>query len=193
MRDQRILVMESRLTAAAKKSGDPTRHRCFISYHLNDSDEVASFVDRFGAEIIGTCLGVTEDDDFVDSDDEDYIRRRIREEHLSTTTVTIVLLGRCTWARKFVDWEISSSLRNDPVNKRSGLLAIPLPSMSNSARLPSRFADNWSKDEASYALYRAYPQYAGQLGLMVEHAFQRRDSDLKVVNSRPLMTSNLVC
>jgi hypothetical protein len=37
--------------------------------------------------------------------------RRIRQLYLLDSTVTIVLIGKCTWARKFVDWETQASLR----------------------------------------------------------------------------------
>ena len=40
--------------------------------------------------------------------------RTTGENYLSNTTVTIVLIGECTKARKYVDWEIASTLRNDP-------------------------------------------------------------------------------
>ena len=55
--------------------------------------------------------------------------RKIREKYLTNSTVTIVFIGECTKARKYVDWEIASSLRNDPNNGRSGLLGINLKSL----------------------------------------------------------------
>ena len=111
-------------TASARKAADSTRHKCFISYHVDDMDEVESFLDTLGSEFIPRSVGVTQEDDFVDRVNDDYIKRTIREKYLTDSTVTIVLLGRCTWSRKFVDWEISSSLRNDSTNRRSGLLAL---------------------------------------------------------------------
>ena len=59
----------------------------------------------------------------------DYVLRRIREKYLSNTTVTIGLVGECTKARKYVDWEIVSTLRNDPVNGRSGRSGINIGSV----------------------------------------------------------------
>jgi hypothetical protein len=55
------------------------------------------------------------------------IRRKIREEYLKDSTVTVVLIGCQTWQRKHVDWEIGSSIRNTSNNPRSGLLGIFLP------------------------------------------------------------------
>ena len=91
--------------AAARKI-DSTRHKCFVSYHVADIDEVETFINTFGSEFIARSVGVTVEDDFVDSDDEEYVKRRIREKYLTDSSVTILLLGECTWARRFVDWAI---------------------------------------------------------------------------------------
>lgn len=154
-----MLTAQRVAEAAAARKVDATRHKCFVSYHVDDLDEVTAFLDDFGSEFIARSVGVTEDDDFVESEDPDYIKRRIREKYLTDSTVTIVLLGECTWSRRFVDWEISSSLRNDSANRRSGLLAIPLPSMNNSSHLPDRVKDNWVKDapDESYASVPVIP------------------------------------
>lgn len=182
--------------AASLRKSDSTRHKCFVSYHVADVDEVTQFLNDFGTEFIPRSVGVTEDDDFVDSTDTEYIKRRIREKYLTDSTVTIVLLGKCTWGRKFVDWEISSSLRNDAVNKRSGLLVMPLPSMNNSATLSDRIKDNWVKDhpEDSYASYVAYPTTASSLRTRIEDAFVARTTKAdKADNSRALRLANASC
>ena len=57
--------------------------------------------------------------------------RRIREERISEATVTVVLIGPCTWQRKFVDWEIGATLRDTDLNPRCGLLGILLPNHPN--------------------------------------------------------------
>lgn len=194
-RDQMFRVQRLAELASARKV-DATRHKCFISYHVADLVEVETFVDKFGAEFIPRSVGVTVEDDFVDSGDEEYIKRRIREKYLTDSTVTIVLLGMCTWSRKFVDWEISSSLRDDSKNRRNGLLVYPLPSMANSAKLPKRVADNWtSGDQArSYARYLTYPSSASIIRSNIESAFQdRTEKGQFVVNSRALQASNSKC
>lgn len=182
-------------TAAARKV-DATRHKCFVSYHVDDLDEVTTFLDSYGSEFIARSVGVTDEDDFVDSTDTEYIKRRIRELYLTDSTVTIVLLGRCTWSRKFVDWEISSSLRDDSVNRRSGLLAIPLPSMNNSSTLPARIKDNWVENDlaSSYAVYASYPTTTSVIRARVEEAFTARTAKAdKVNNARELRQDNAAC
>ncbi len=89
----------------------------------------------------------------------------IREEYLTDSSVTIVLLGRCTWSRRFVDWEVYSTLRNDKLNRRSGLMAINLPSIANSysGRLLPRVADNVNgkNSDEGYARWWVYPSGNG--------------------------------
>lgn len=182
--------------AASARKSDSTRHKCFVSYHVDDVAEVETFLTDFGTEFIPRSVGVTEADDFVDSDDTDYIKRKIREKYLTDSTVTIVLLGSCTWGRKFVDWEVSSSLRNDTSNKRSGLLVYPLPSMNNTATLSDRIKDNHVQGELakSYARYMSYPTTTTMIRNQIELAFGDRDTKGHLVNnSRALRQRNASC
>jgi hypothetical protein len=71
-------------------------------------------------------------EDIIDSDDTDYVMQRIREVYLKGTTVTLVMFGRCTWARRYVDWEIQAALRQDREIIPNGLLGIKLPSYPKS-------------------------------------------------------------
>ena len=84
------------------------KHRCFVSYHKVNSTAVKNFVEEFSDVFTAKTVGVTDEDDFINSEDTEYVMRRIREQYLSNTTVTIVLIGECTKARKYVDWEIAS-------------------------------------------------------------------------------------
>ena len=176
-----------------------TRHKCFISYHHDDQSEVDAFLKTFADErhvFIPRALGVMAND-IIDSDDKDYVMRRIRELYLTDSTVTIVLVGKCTWARRYVDWEIASTLRNDTNNKRSGLLAINLPSMGTEGKLPARLSDNRvSKDgvETGYARYYTYPTRKDTLANWIEDAFDARTSRASLVdNTRELRKNNGSC
>jgi len=138
---------------------------------------------------ISRAVGI--DQNIVDSTDPDYIMRRIRERYLTDSTVTIVMIGRCTWARKYVDWEIASTLRNDLNNKRSGLVAIQLPNVPDSAKVPDRFNDNLT---AGYAKYYRYPTTAGGLESIINEAFEARTSKGNlVINNRQLFGRNSTC
>lgn len=71
--DRRVQVVAE--AASLRKAADKTRHKCFVSNHVADVDEVTMFLQDFGAEFIPRSVGVTKDDDFVDSDDTEYIKR----------------------------------------------------------------------------------------------------------------------
>lgn len=171
-------------------------HKCFISYHQEDRFAVARFIrefNQFRPSFIARAVGISQD--IIDSTDSDYIIRRLREKYLTDSTVTVVMIGRCTWARRYVDWEIASSLRNDPRNKRSGLVAISLPYMNDAtgASLPPRVRDNWN-GENGYARWWKYPQSARDLEYMIELANSARDTLGHLVdNSRGLFKYNKQC
>jgi hypothetical protein len=185
-------------TRAAQLRGAPTpiRHKSFISYHGADIDAVTDFVDDFNDVFIPRVVGVSDSDHFrdpVNSTDEEYIKVQIAKKYLSDTTVTILYVGGCTWARKYVDWELSSSLRNDPVNRRNGLLAIT-PSDRTHNTLPARFMDNWSNDDRLYARYYYYPTSESSLRTYIEDAFQGRTQRANLLNnSRALRKINSAC
>lgn len=172
------------------------RRKCFISYHHADQAEVEKFLRTFDDvrdTFIKRALGVNYD--LIDSDDSGYIMRRIREMCLADSSVTIVMVGKCTWARKYVDWEIASTLRNDPVNKRSGLMGIVLPSAGQSPIAPSRLSDNLgSNGQESYAKWYWYPQYKAELQEWIEDAYQARSSRAHLVrNGAALFGYNRSC
>lgn len=172
-------------------------HKCFISYHKDDMTAVESFIEEFEDVFIDKIVGAF-DYEPIASDSEDYIKQTIREDYLTDSTVTIVLVGKCTWARKFVDWEIASTLRNDSKNKRSGLLGITLESVAEDAdrRCPARLEANRgnSGDDSKYARWYKYPGSASALTAWIEDAYQSRDDRADVIdNSLSLMAANLTC
>ncbi len=178
---------------AINRQKSSTRHKCFISYHDANRRAVEAFINRFSDVIIPRTVGVTATDPFVNSTDQDYVKRVIREKYLTDSTVTIVLIGRCTWARRFVDWEIASSLRNDPNNKRSGLLGIKLS--SEAKKMPARLNANISSaNKPGYARVRTYPRSAASLRRWVEDAFDARSTRQgNIDNSLPLRQRNSPC
>ena len=124
----------------------PHMHKVFVSYHhARDQEYADAFRDFYGAEdaaFLDRSLL-----EAVDSNNTEYIMSIIRTEGLKESTATIVLVGLETRLRKYVDWEIYSSLRPGPRRTRNGLLGILLPGASKE-HLPPRFLDNYreSKD-----------------------------------------------
>lgn len=98
----------------------------WLSAHLSDRLEL--FTDR--------ALGEP-----VRSDDPEYISRSIREEYIQGSSVSIVLCGAETYKRKYVDWEIHSTLHH-----QHALLGIYLPTctrnLDSSIIVPNRLYHN---------------------------------------------------
>ena len=186
----------AKMTAVRERRPAPVRHKCFISYHGVDIGGVTNLVEAFNDVFIPRVLGVSDSDQFkdpVNSQDEEYIKSQIGAKYLSDSTVTILYVGQCTWARKYVDWELSSSLRGDPVNRRNGLMAIT-PADQSTNRLPTRFADNWATDDSKYGRYYYYPRSEASLRACIEDAFQARESRAKLIdNTRALRKINSQC
>jgi hypothetical protein len=78
----------------------------------------------------------------------------IRRKFLVHSTVTIVLVGRCTWARRFVDWEIQSSLRQPATGLPNGLLGILVDPNATTGTPPDRLRRNM---DSGYAKWWKYP------------------------------------
>ncbi len=177
------------------------RRKCFISYHHADQGEVSRFVRTFDHDrdaFIARGLGQEMSEDIIDSTDTDYVMSRIRQLYLKDSSVTIVMLGICTWARRYVDWEIQSSLRQGEYTTPNGLLAIRLPSYTNGGqRFPDRLNMNLRESDQQtdcYARWIDYPSTTDQLVNAIEDAFQRRESHRRLINNpRDRMSYNRQC
>ncbi len=183
--------------AYAAKTYD-TRHKCFLSYHSEDADEVADFVDAFGTAFIPKVIGISEEDPLISSSNTDYIMDRIREKYLTDSTVTMVLMGKCTWARRFVDWEVYSSLHRGKVNRLNGLMAVNLPSITASdvSKLPPRVDDNLPRTNGPdrFARWYQYPTTASEVQGWVDNAFDARVNRQALIdNSRPRKINSSSC
>jgi len=176
------------------------KRNVFLTYHHADQAEVETFIDSFEGDFSELrAIGVSDEDDFIDSNDTDYVLRRIREKYITGTSATIALIGQCTWARRYVDWEVAATLRDNTNDPRGGLLAVQLASIDgrNNVALPPRVAMNRDYDqgtgtERGYASYHRYPGSGPAIAQWVEDAIWRRDnrepalgstSDLKKQNS----------
>jgi len=184
-------------------------HKVFVSYYHNSDQKFANeFRDFYGTNnaLIDRSLP-----DEIDSNDDDYVLQQIRSKHLRDSTVTVVLIGRDTWSRKWVDWEIYSSLRPYGARTVNGLLGISLPG----GALPPRFEDNYREEElfgrlvqTGYAklvhwsdveppvLWRLWPdsdevrRRRDYLRAWVHRAFENRFKTNLIVNSRQRFKRN---
>lgn len=175
------------------------RHKVFISYHRDDRKEVDNFIETFDDErkiFITRALGIGMADDIINSNDTDYVMRRIREAYLKDSTVTIVLIGKCTWARRYVDWEIQASLRHGETVTPNGLLGIKLLSYNKSG-YPDRLNKNLKQNDQQkdcYARVIDYPTRKDTLANGIEDAFQARTSRAHlIVNPGDRFKYNRTC
>lgn len=165
----------------------PVRHRIFVSYqHSRDQ----AYYDAFSRIFHDTFEAVYDNslERRVDSDNADYVIRRIRNDYISGTSCTVVLIGSDTWKRKYVDWEIKATLEMG-----HGLIGAYLPSASRDAigrtLVPGRLHDNV---HSGYSLWLSWEQLtasADSLNRYVADAKAR--SALFIVNNRERLLRNL--
>jgi hypothetical protein len=123
--------------------------------------------------------------------------RKIRENKLDDSTVTIVLVGSCTHSRRYVDWEVKASLQQGQTLP-NGLIAINLPYMGTTGNLPPRVSDNVIRDcnnkDIGYARYYSYPTNKKQLEDWIEDAYNARTLRSNLIkNSNEMMKYNAKC
>jgi len=173
------------------------KRRVFISHYRGDRGEVDAFITRFaGQEGVFTpyVLGANDNDEFINSTNPEYVMTQIRQKYLKDTTVTIVLVGSCTHSRKYVDWELKTSLRQGEYTP-NGVMGIILPSQGSSCRMPPRLEENWAQGHLDcYARYWVYPSTPQALGEWIEDAYVARTSRAHLINnSQSMMKYNSTC
>lgn len=158
------------------------RHRVFVSYHHEiDQEYKDRFVQMMADHIVD--LSVKTGDIVTRGLPVDEVRRRIRDEYIADATVTVVLIGRCTWQRKHVDWEIGASLTDTAHNTRCGLVGIRIPTHTdfgtaayNPRLIPPRLAANCQGDDPFAAVHRwsGSDNQANRVRQWIDEAFSRR-------------------
>ena len=100
----------------------------FVSYsHRLDQSDADDFRRKFGDSLENLDIGYLSDDTIKDN----YIRPKIRQ-----SSVTIVLIGKDTGGRWWVDWEIYYSMLKTVGNERNGVLGILFPNKEHN--IPNR-------------------------------------------------------
>lgn len=181
----------------AKMAWSGIKRRVFISHYKGDRVEVDKFIDKFSNTykiFTPYVLGANENDEFINSTNPAYVMTQIREKYLQDSTVSIVLVGSCTHSRRYVDWEIKSSLRQG-VSTPNGLMGIRLPSERSNPNLPPRLDDNLAKGQVNcYARYWIYPRTPEELGEWIDDAYDSRTSRNQFIsNSQQMMKYNKNC
>ena len=166
--------------------GQPEKRKVFISFHhKNDQEWFDYFTKKFSSNyeiFFDRSIGETK----IRSDDPEYINRAIREDYIKGSSVTIVLCGPETWKRKYVDWEIYSTLHLE-----HALLGIALPSAqkSNDGKIivPDRLYVNIN---SGYAYFINWTDDANILKQNIEVAITKSSGRQLISNDLEKMSRN---
>jgi hypothetical protein len=105
-------------------------HKCFISFKTEDAEYKRQIQEDMDIDLIDKSLN-----EAINSDDEEYIMKKIREDYLSDSTVTLHLIGTKSSENNafenqtYIKRELQASLYNGEGNTRNGILGVVLPEM----------------------------------------------------------------
>ncbi len=151
------------------------RHKVFISFYHRDDQGYKNYIDQYlSGNIINKSVMNGE---YSTENSDEYIKRLIREEKISDSSVVVVLVGQNTKYRKHVDWEIYAALRPS-INGNSGLVGILLPTVRKASNggyyysdMPARLADNII---SGYADFYDWSYAISHFDEIIEKAYRNR-------------------
>lgn len=108
-----------------------TSHKCFISFKSDDMHYKKYIQNYLDIDMIDKSLNEP-----IQSENEDYIMRKIREDYLQDSTVTIHLIGEYSAENSYLNQnyikrELQASLSNTSAGTRNGILGVVLPEVYN--------------------------------------------------------------
>ncbi|WP_432734668.1 TIR domain-containing protein [Maridesulfovibrio sp. FT414] len=170
------------------------RHNVFVSYHHRNDQQYRDYFENLFARhhdiMISKSVQIGDIDPNLKTD---TIRQIIRDRHLRTSSVTVVLIGSETWKRKHIDWEIAASIRETQYNSRSGLLGILLPTYPRNnpnkyyhKTIPPRLYDNIN---CGFATIHNWTEDPNTISSWIHEAFKRR-TQIRPDNSFPSFVNN---
>ena len=164
----------------------PKRPRIFVSYQHSSDQYYYNLFSQTFHDAYETIYDNSLRDE-IDSDDTDYIIQRIRDEFITGTSCTIVLVGPTSHQRKYIDWEIKATL-----DKEHGLIGVQLPNLpirsNNTVIVPDRLHVNI---RSRYALWLTWAQVTARaeaLNSYIEDACSR--SKELIINSPEIKKRN---
>ena len=170
-------------------------HKVFVSSRYSPEDEIykKKFEELFNDKTQIIISKAVQEGDIDSNLPTETVRQKIRDEYLRDSTVTVVLIGKETWQRKHIDWEISSSIRDTRLNPRSGLLGIFLPTYPltvdnkyNRYTIPPRLYYN---KECGFAELYNWSTDSKAVQNRIHEAFERRNK-VNPDNKYPLFAKN---
>ena len=160
--------------------------KVFVSYH-HERDQ--AYYDHFAKSFADGYDIVTDTsiDRIIASDDAVYQQQVIREQHITGSSITIVLCGAESWKRRWIDWEIHMTL-----NKRHAIIGICLPTNPRNAdgkvTVPNRLHVNIVTGYAHFIHWTEDPQL---LRAAIDGSLERARQTSKIDKSAPRMERSL--
>src|SRR5207248_938770 len=112
---------------------------------------------------------------------------------------TVVLVGTCTYSRRYIDWELKASLQRGSMTP-NGVVGFLLASAHNHNHqlypfLPDRLAANYRYlDNTTYARYWFTPDTKDQMRECIETAYNSRTTLAdNIINPNEMMKYNVTC
>ena len=163
------------------RAQQPVRHKVFISYHHGGDQAYYDALSRTFHDTYDVIYDNSLERQ-VDSDNIDYVMRRIRENYIVGSSCTIALVGKETWGRKYVDWEIEATL-----DANHGLIGVHLPTAprdpaNNNIIVPGRLYDNI---KSGFALWLSWPEITASAAQLQQYVSVAKSKSPKlIVNTR---------
>jgi hypothetical protein len=166
---------------------DFDRPNIFISYDReNDGQHFARISNMLADYVDFTYRGSIKD--ISKADDPEYVTEQMIHGELSKAEIAVVLCGKQTFKKKFVEWEISAALSN-----RQALIGVILPdyikSQTGRIIVPERLMDNVKSTYASCIGWSNDPVYIYKnIKKTVKH---RITKSMQIRNNRPKMIMDI--
>lgn len=162
----------------------PVKREIFVSYHHAADQPYYEEFSRFFHDQY-EAVNDSSLDRAIDSDNPEYVMRRIRENYIKGTSCTIVLCGWQTAWRKYLDWEIKATL-----DMQHGLVGVLLPTNSilgnGGSHKPDRLQDNV---DSGYAAWTNWNTLTAEVLRTAINSAIAKPKPL-IVNNRPLRQRN---
>lgn len=159
--------------------------KVFISYHRADTKEREHIEALLKAKSI-SYYAVPKNINF-DGKHHQYIKDIILQE-MNDCDILLCIVGKETYTRPHVDWELHEALKGD-VNTRRGVLVVMLEKRGDSkkninyATFPNRLQDN-----EDYIIVEQYASLQDRLVDALSDALDNKnDKDIQTRNKRKLM------
>jgi len=166
------------------------KRKVFISFHHANDQQAYNIFKRLFSDKYEVFEDHSLNNQLINSQIAEDIERGIRERFIKGSSITIVLCGSETHKRKYVDWEINSTL-----NYEHALLGIALPSAirttDNKVIVPPRLHHNVVSGYAHFEHWENCANSADSLNMAIEFALLNAKEKSALDNSHPKMHRNL--